>query len=95
MSNVIFGKVNCPFCDNAKTLLDQKGYEYEYIDVGANSGNLQEMVKKVSDAVGYVPRTVPQIFIDSEYVGGYTELVAKNLPSKVELDFNNDDLGDL
>ena len=66
--NVVWSKPNCPFCVKAKALLDQKGIEYEVREIG--SGFTRE------DLLAAVPqaKTVPQIFLDNELVGGYTEL---------------------
>lgn len=95
MSIVVFGKPNCPYCDRAKDLLEMKGYEFEYIDVSASPKNLENMIVSVSELTGLAPRTVPQIIIDNDYVGGYTELAALNLSSCIDVTFEADDLGDL
>jgi glutaredoxin len=95
MSIVVFGKPNCPYCDRAKELLHNKAYDFEYVDVAANPKNLERMVVEVTEHTKFPPRTVPQIIVDNKYVGGYTELVALNLPSNVNVDFTEDDLGDL
>lgn len=68
MQAVIWSKENCTFCDQAKALLTQQGIEWEERRIG--SGWTKE------DLLAAVPqaRSVPQIFLDGEYVGGYTEL---------------------
>jgi glutaredoxin len=71
MKAVIWSKFMCPYCDQAKMLLRKHGYEVEEKKVG--DGYLKE------DLLEAVPgaRTVPQIFIENEYVGGFEELKKK------------------
>jgi|TARA_B100001105_G_C22394042_1_gene445823 glutaredoxin len=63
----IYGKENCPFCDRAKELCEQSGYEYNYnqLDVDFNRDELLELFP---DA-----RTFPQITVGGEYIGGYQQ----------------------
>ena len=69
--NVVYGKPGCPHCVRAKDLLDANGIAYEYRDVVANPRALYEMIPRVKEHIGErTPVTVPQIWIDSRYVGG-------------------------
>lgn len=98
MEYTIFGKPDCAFCTRAKELLDQKGMEYRYADVKADSMALQSMQDMVMDATGSPARTVPQIFADSDryltYIGGYDQLVThlKDKESLDDLEFDYSDL---
>lgn len=68
----IYGKPQCTYCDQAKALATAKGHEVEYIDIaqaGIDGAKLGELC-------GTPVRTVPQIFVDEKYVGGFTELQA-------------------
>ena len=65
----IYGKKNCPQCEQAKALLDSKSLGYEYIDLGSNIEAMQE-----ARAKGW--RSVPQIIIDGRPACGYKELAA-------------------
>ncbi|NCN40529.1 glutaredoxin 3 [bacterium] len=67
----------CPFCVRAKQLLSSKGIAFEEINLDGKEDEL----KALKDRTGW--RTVPQIFIDDELVGGFTELAEKD--SKGEL----------
>jgi len=58
----------CPYCIAAKRLLSRRGVSYKEIDVSANPEKRAWLVQ----ATGR--RTVPQIFIGSEAIGGYDEL---------------------
>ena len=66
---IIWSNVGCHFCEMAKNLLKQKGIEYEERNL-AKEWKIQQLLEVVPNA-----RTVPQIFIDNEYVGSYQDLV--------------------
>jgi glutaredoxin 3 len=68
----------CPYCVQAKRLLTHKGVPYTEIDVTTNSALRLKMI----EASGR--RTVPQIFIGGESIGGFDELYA--LEQSGELD---------
>ncbi len=67
---VIYSSAHCPYCVMAKRLLEQKGVNYTEIRVDLEPEKRQEMIQKSQR------RTVPQIFINGESIGGYTDLVA-------------------
>ena len=66
---IIWSNVGCHFCEMAKNLLKQKGIEYEERNL-AKEWKIQQLLEAVPGA-----RSVPQIFVDDKYVGGYDELV--------------------
>ncbi len=55
-------------CVSAKSLLAQKGYAYEEIDVSESTAR-EALLKKANGR-----KTVPQIFIGSLHVGGFDDL---------------------
>lgn len=65
---VVWSKYHCPYCDQAKALLEQKGIPYEERKIG-DGYSREELLEAVPNA-----RTVPQIFIDDEHIGGFIEL---------------------
>lgn len=69
---IIWSKTTCPFCVKAKDELAARGIDYEERVLGV--GWTKEQL--LADVPG--ARTVPQIFIDGVYVGGYTELLVYN-----------------
>ncbi|KFE35090.1 glutaredoxin 3 [Thioclava atlantica] len=75
----IYTTRTCPFCIAAKRLLDQKGIAYEETDVGANPSLRAEMMQRANGR-----RTVPQIFIGGEGVGGCDELHALEHAGKLD-----------
>ena len=73
MKNIeVYSTHNCPWCVRAKALLESKGLEYAEINISADTDRALEMVERSGR------RTVPQIFIDEESIGGFTELSALN-----------------
>ena len=71
MQAIIWSKYNCAYCDQAKALLNQNNIPYEERKIG-DGWSKEELLKAVPNA-----RSVPQIFLNEEYVGGFTELKQK------------------
>lgn len=68
----IYGRsVGCPYCTNAKAVCEQNKLNMEFIDMIETGMTKDELIAIVGQPVS----TVPQIFVDGEYVGGYTEFV--------------------
>ncbi len=68
MKAVIWSKYHCPYCDQAKALMKQKGIQFEEKKVG-DGYTKEDLLEAVPTA-----RTVPQIFLDGNLIGGFTEL---------------------
>lgn len=66
----IYTTYTCPYCQMAKRLLEAKGADYKDIPVDGNPVLRQEMVRRSGR------RTVPQIWIGEEHIGGCDELYA-------------------
>ena len=69
MKAIVWSNVGCHFCEMAKTLLTQKGIEYEERNI-AKDWKVEQLLEAVPNA-----RTVPQIFLDDKYIGSYDNLV--------------------
>jgi len=71
----IYAKEHCPYCIDAKNAMKQAGYAYTEYTIGKDA--TKEDVQKRVDSLGLDVKimTVPQIFIEDAYVGGYTDLV--------------------
>ncbi len=69
----------CGFCHRAKQLLNQKGVDFEEFDVMANPDLKSEMIKRANGS-----RTVPQIFVGEDHVGGCDELYALERQGKLD-----------
>jgi glutaredoxin len=66
----IWSKENCPYCVRAKALFEKEGIQYDERVIGVDATRKQ-LLERVPQA-----KTVPQIWLDGAYVGGYTELAA-------------------
>ena len=71
MKAILWSKYHCPYCDQAKALLTQKNIAFEERKIG-DGWTKEELLEAVPTA-----RTLPQIFLGEEYVGGFTELKKK------------------
>jgi len=68
MKAIVWSKNACPFCVQAKALLESKGIEFEERNV-QEDWTKEQLLEAVPAA-----RTLPQIFLDDNYIGGFTEL---------------------
>jgi glutaredoxin len=68
MKAIVWSKDNCTFCDQAKALLEQRNIVYEERKIG-HGYTREDLLEAVPTA-----RTVPQIFVNNNHVGGFTEL---------------------
>ena len=75
---VMYSKQTCPYCVMAKRLLEQKGQAWNEIDVEMEPERRDEMIERSGR------RTVPQIFIRDEHVGGFDELSALERAGKLD-----------
>ena len=65
----IYGTTNCTFCDKAKQLLTQHDKPYTFIDVAEDEDITAAFFKRFPGV-----RTVPQIVVEDEHIGGYHDL---------------------
>lgn len=64
----VYSKDNCPYCVEAKRLLTSLNLAFEEKKVGVDVTR-EELLERVPNA-----KTVPQIIINGECIGGYTQL---------------------
>jgi|TARA_R110000868_G_scaffold4818_1_gene30023 glutaredoxin-related protein len=69
MKAIVWSKDHCPYCDQAKALLKSKEIEFEERNITKGTWSKEQLLEAVPSA-----RTLPQIFLNEEYVGGFTEL---------------------
>jgi glutaredoxin 3 len=67
---VIYTTAVCPYCVRAKMLLEEKGIVYSEIRVDLDDSERDKMVELTGR------RTVPQIFLDGQHIGGCDDLYA-------------------
>lgn len=70
----IYTKDQCPYCVQAKNLFKSKGWEFTEHHINATTR--ETLLENLTTRLGTPPRTVPQIFIDDQAIGGYTDLVS-------------------
>lgn len=82
MNIKVYTKTSCPYCVSAKNWLKQRGYTYEEILMDSDSER-----QKFYESVGNGVRTVPQIFVDGERIGGFQDLTKSRLATNLNADF--------
>jgi glutaredoxin 3 len=75
---IIYTKENCPYCRLAKELLSARKATFEEIRIDLDESKKDEMIRLSNR------RTVPQIFIDDQSIGGYDDLAALAKSGKLD-----------
>ncbi len=70
----------CPYCNRAKALLADRGLTYDEIDVSYDPAQRAQMMARAGGR-----RTVPQIFIGENHVGGCDDLYALDAKGALEM----------
>jgi glutaredoxin 3 len=66
----MYTRTVCPYCDQAKALLKRYGIAIDEINIDNDPSKVAEMIEKSQR------RSVPQIFIEDEHIGGCDDLYA-------------------
>jgi glutaredoxin 3 len=75
----IYSTTVCPYCVRAKQLLERKGVEYKEINLSKEAPEVRfELMQRTNH------RTVPQIFIDDQFIGGFDQLYALEREGKLD-----------
>lgn len=69
----IYTKKRCPYCTSAKIWLKQRDYIFEEISLD----NPEDQTQFIKANPEY--RTVPQIFVGTKHIGGFTDLIKSEL----------------
>jgi glutaredoxin 3 len=69
----------CPFCIKAKKLLDSKGTQYTEYNLDGDEAGRSKMAERTGGR-----KSVPQIFIDGNYIGGCDDVHALDRAGKLE-----------
>lgn len=72
MTILVYSKNNCVYCNKAKALLKGLGLEYEEKSL---EKDFDSDASKLIEDIGKKVRTMPQIKIDGELIGGYNQLI--------------------
>ncbi len=66
---ILYTKNGCVYCERAEKLLQNKKIPYEVVELTNN----QDLIIKLVNQTGQ--NTVPFVFVDNEFIGGYQNLV--------------------
>ena len=69
----------CPICDKTKSLLKKWSIQYDEVRVDQDHAGLREFSRVTKGA-----RTVPQITIDGNWIGGFSELTELHMDDKLD-----------
>lgn len=75
----VYSGPHCPYCTKAKALLDKKKVVYADFNVKEDSAKLDEMMERSGGR-----KTIPQIFINGEHIGGCDDLYALDAAGKLD-----------
>ncbi len=85
MANVeIYTWSTCPFCRRAKQLLNQKGVNYIEYEIDGDEAARDRMVARGTNG----KRSVPQIFINNQHIGGNDDLYRLEKQGKLDVLLN-------
>lgn len=80
MPNIdIYTTLICPYCTRAKHLLNAKGVEFNEIRIDSDPAQRDAMLERSGGR-----KTVPQIFIDDQLIGGSDDLYALEKEGKLD-----------
>ncbi len=77
-SVTVYSTDACPYCIQAKRLLDKRGIAYEEINLARDPDGRTQLAGKTG------MMTFPQILIDDELIGGYNETVAADKSGRLQ-----------
>ena len=75
----LYTAMRCPYCDMAKQFLQRKSITYQEIHVDNDPASRRQMIAISGQ------RSVPQIVINNEAIGGYTDLLAINKSGRLDV----------
>ncbi len=76
---IIYSTTVCPYCVRAKQLLERKGVDYKEINLSKEDPQVRlDLMQRTNH------RTVPQIFINEQFIGGFDQLYALEREGKLD-----------
>ncbi|KAA8732697.1 glutaredoxin 3 [Acinetobacter qingfengensis] len=80
----VYSTTVCPYCIRAKQLLERKGIAYKEVNLSQEAPEVRiELMQRTNH------RTVPQIFINDQFIGGFDQLYALEREGKLDQLLNN------
>lgn len=68
----------CPYCRKTKSFFKSKNLSYTEYDIKKEAANKKEMLERTGGE-----KTVPQIFISGQHIGGYSDLIKMKTSGKL------------
>ena len=75
----IYSKTTCPACVLAKEILTKKGVSFTEIVLDDKPEELAQLIERTK------MRTVPQIFINNQLIGGCSDMMELDQQSKLDI----------
>ena len=75
----VYSTGTCPICDKTKTLLKKWQIGYQEVRIDLDREALKQMLELTNHA-----RTVPQLAIDGEWIGGFNELTERHMDGELD-----------
>jgi glutaredoxin 3 len=80
MSRVtVYSTAHCAFCTRTKTMLEKWDIDYDEVRIDGDDAAMKQFVEVTNGA-----RTVPQIVIDGQPIGGFTELTELHMDGELD-----------
>lgn len=76
---IVYSASYCPYCTRAKELLTRKGVAFTEIDVTSDDAQREALIAKSGGR-----RTIPQIFINGQHIGGFDDMNALDKAGKLD-----------
>lgn len=67
----IYSTSSCPYCVKAKSFFVSQGLDFDEVDLTNKFHEIDEIKKQTGH------KTVPLIFVNENFIGGYTDMIAK------------------
>ncbi|CDS10348.1 hypothetical protein LRAMOSA03024 [Lichtheimia ramosa] len=80
-SVMVFSKSYCPYCTGAKDLFEDLDVKYKALELDTHQDG-PEIQKALAEMTGQ--KTVPNVFINSKHIGGYSDLDSVYRSGKLE-----------
>ncbi len=75
----VYSAANCAFCSRAKTMLEKWDIDYDEVRIDGDNAAMKQFIDATNGA-----RTVPQIIIDGQPIGGFTELTELHMDGELD-----------
>jgi glutaredoxin 3 len=76
---IVYTKTNCPYCFKATNLLDKMKIRYQEVSLNEDKELHEKLINQTTQT------TVPYIYINNEFIGGYTDLLALKKQGKFSI----------